>query len=388
MLAEKCHNAKNIYNHGNFIIRQEFIHNKKWLRYIEVEKLVKTDLNNTDYWDWNLANSGQQVLRQLDKNWKSFFASIKDWKKNPSKYNGMPKLPKYLKKDGLTEFALTTQQVKLKSDNLIHFPKSMNGFTIQPQFIYDRRFVKFNQCRVVPKNDRIIIELIYTISIPDFIKEQVAIGSIDLGLDNFVTFVDNLGNKPIIINGKGLKSCNQYYNMLIAKTKSELDINNNSGYSHLLYSITNKRNDKIKYFMHQASKYVVETCLDIGIKTLVIGKNKQQKQCNKMKNFVQISYNIFLQDLNYKCQEVGIELIITEESYTSGTSFLDNELPTKENYDISRRIKRGLFKTNNGILINSDVNGAYQIIKKVFRDVEIPADIGLVMNPVRISLVV
>ena len=386
MLEEKCHVAKNIYNHGNYLIRQEFTKNGKWLRYVEVEKLVKNNLEYQDYWEWNLANSGQQVLRRLDKNWKSFFASIKDWKKNPSKYTGMPKLPKYLKKDGLTEFALTTQQVRLKNDNLIHFPKSMNGFTIQPQFIYDERFVQFNHCRVVPKNDRIIVELIYTIDIPYFVKENGAIGSIDLGLDNFVTFVDNLGNKPIIINGKGLKSCNQYYNQLIANTKSELDKNGNSGYSHLLYSITNKRNDKIKHFMDKASKYIVENCLDLGIKTMVVGKNDGQKQNSKLKNFVQIPYNLFIQKLNYKCQEVGIELILTEESYTSGTSFLDDELPTKENYNISRRIKRGLFKSNNGKQINSDVNAAYQIMKKVFHDVARPMDIGLVMNPVRVNL--
>lgn len=315
------------------------------------------------------------------------FASIKDWKKNPSKYKGMPKLPKYLKKNGLTEFALTTQQVRLKNDNLIHFPKSMNGFTIQPQFVYDERFIQFNQCRVVPKNDRIIVELIYTISIPDFVKEQGAIGSVDLGLDNFVTFVDNLGNRPIIINGKGLKSCNQYYNKLIAKTKSQLDKNGNSNkYSHLLYSITNKRNDKIKQFMDKASKYIVENCLDLGIKTIIVGKNDNQKQSSKLKNFIQIPYNLFIQKLSYKCQEVGIELILTEESYTSGTSFLDDELPTKENYDISRRVKRGLFKSNSGKLINADVNAAYQIMKKVFRDAEMPTDIGLVMNPVRVNL--
>ena len=386
MLEEKCHVAKNIYNHGNYLIRQEFTKNGKWLRYIEVEKLVKNNIEYPDYWEWNLANSGQQVLRRLDKNWKSFFASIKDWKKNPSKYTGMPKLPKYLKKDGLTEFALTTQQVKLKEDNLIHFPKSMRGFTIQPQFIYDDRLVQFNQCRVVPKNDRIIVELIYTISIPDFVKERGAIGSIDLGLDNFATFVDNLGNKPIIINGKGLKSCNQYYNKLIAKTKSELDKNCNSGYSHLLYSITNKRNDKVKYFMDKTSKYIVENCLDLGIRTIVVGKNDNQKQNSKLKNFVQVPYNLFIQKLVYKCQEVGIELILTEESYTSGTSFLDDELPTKDNYDISRRIKRGLFKSNDGRLINADVNAAYQIMKKVFSDVVRPRDIGLVMNPVRVNL--
>ena len=246
MLEHKCHQAKNIYNHGNFIVRQGFIHNKKWLRYVEVEKLVKTDTDNTDYWDWELANSSQQILRRLDTNWKSFFASIRDWKKHPNKYKSIPKLPKYLKKDGLTDFALTTNQVKLKNDNLIHFPKSMNGLTIRPQFIYDDRYVQFNQCRIVPRNDRIIVELIYTISIPDFPKEKLGIGSVDLGLDNFVTLVDNLGNKPIIINGKGLKSCNKYYNMLVANTKSELDKNGNQGYSHKLYSITNKRNNNNK----------------------------------------------------------------------------------------------------------------------------------------------
>jgi len=387
MLEEKCHIAKNIYNHGNYLIRQEFTKNGKWLRYIEVEKLVKNNTDYPDYWEWNLANSGQQVLRRLDKNWKSFFAIIKDWKKNPHKYTGMPKLPKYLKKDGLTEFALTTQQVRLKNDNLVHFPKSMKGFTIQPQFIYDDGLVQFNQCRVVPRNDRIIVELIYTINIPDFVKENGFVGSIDLGLDNFVTFVDNLGNKPIIINGKGLKSCNQYYNKLIAQTKSELDKNGNYGYSHLLYSITNKRNDKVKHFIDKASKYIVEKCLALGITAIVVGKNDGQKQNSRLKNFVQIPYNLFIQKLAYKCQEVGIEMILTEESYTSGTSFLDNELPIKEDYNISRRVKRGLFKSNGGKLINADVNAAYQIMKKVFCDAIKPADIGLVMNPFRVNLI-
>ena len=386
MLEELCHKAKNTYNQGNYLIRQEFIKSGKWLRYNEIDKLIKYSNDNENYYSW-IANANQQVLRRLDKNWKSFFVSIKDWKNNPSKYKSMPKLPKYLKKNGLTEFGLTTVQCRLKNDNLIHFHQAMKGFTIQPQFIYDERFAQFNHCRIVPKNDRIIIELIYTINIPDFVKENGPIGSIDLGLDNFVTFVDNLGNKPIIINGKGLKSCNQYYNKLIAETKSELDKNGNSNkYSHLLYSITNKRNDKIKYFMDKTSKYIVENCLDLGIRIIVVGKNESQKQNSKMKNFIQVPYNLFIQKLAYKCQEVGIELILTEESYTSGTSFLDDELPTKENYNIDRRIKRGLFKSNEGKLINADVNAAYQIMKKVFSDVTRPGDIGLVMNPVRVNL--
>lgn len=392
ILKEKCHQAKNIYNHGNYLIRQEFINNGKWLRYTDVEHLVKTDDVYTDYWSWNLANSGQQILRQLDKNWKSFFSSIKDWTKHKNKYLGRPKLPKYLKKDSLCEFALTTNQVKLKSDNLVHFPKSLQGLIIKPQFIYDNRFIKFNQCRVVPKNDRIIIELIYTIDIENQPLDISNIGSIDLGVDNFVTFVDNLGNKPIIINGKGLKSCNKYYNELISKAKSELDLNkNHQKYSHKLHSITNKRNDKIKHYMHKTSRYIVDLCQSLNITTVVVGKNdgwKQKSNIDKANNqtFVQIPYQLFINDLQYKCEEVGINIILTDEAYTSGTSFLDNELPIKENYNKKRRIKRGLFKSNTGKLINADVNGAYQIMRKVFHDVEIPMDRGFVLNPVRINL--
>ena len=118
MLIDKCHEAKNIYNHANYIIRQEFINNGNWLRYDDIEQMLHDDMEYPDYWNWNLANSSQQVLRVLDKNWKSFFKAIKEYNKNPEKFTGRPKLPKYIKKNGYKEFALTTQQVKLKKDVL------------------------------------------------------------------------------------------------------------------------------------------------------------------------------------------------------------------------------------------------------------------------------
>lgn len=128
----------------------------------------------------------------------------------------------------------------------------------------------------------------------------------------------------------------------------------------------------------------------VSIGTIVIGKNDGWKQrCNigsvNNQKFIQIPYELFIQKLAYKCQESGIKLIQTEESYTSGTSFLDNEQPEKENYIKSRRVRRGLFRSNSGKLINADVNAAYQIIKKVFCDAEMPADRGFVMNPVRVN---
>lgn len=397
MLREKCHIAKNIYNHGNYLIRQEFINNGKYLKYEEVEQLMKTNTQYPDYWDLCLANSSQQILKVLDKNWKSFFESIKDYKVNPTKYNGRPKLPKYLKKDGFKEFALTNAQIWVHKDNLIHFPKSMSvnneRFTIKPRFITFNNFVKFNQCRIIPKHDRIVVELVYTIEIKE--KKNIFednIASIDLGIDNFATIVTNTFVKPIIINGKGLKSCNQYFNKEISKIQFSLMENNNQYTSHEYYRILNKREDKIENFMYKASNFVINFCLKHKIDTLIVGKNDGWKQFCKLgkannQHFYYIPYNTFINKLRYKCEEVGIKLIITEESYTSGTRFLDNEQPNKKNYDITRRIHRGLFKSNTGKLINADVNAAYQIIKKVFRNAASPpANSGCVMNPVRISI--
>ena len=391
LLEEKCHIAKNVYNHGNYVIRQEFIKNGKYLSYKEVEKILHNDIEYPDYWDLGLANSSQQILRTLDKNWKSYFKAIKDFSQHPEKYNGKPKLPKYKRKKGLKEFALTYNQFKLKSDNLIHFPKTLNGFTIKPNFI-NSQYDKIQQIRFVPQNDRITVEIIYLKTIVDFnIKSDNFIG-IDLGIDNFATIVSNNGIARII-NGKGLKSINRYYNKLIAKNKSKLDLaKSETEYSHKLYSITNKRNDKVDYFMHSASSYVVNLALSNNVSTVVIGKNEGWKnECNigKINNqkFVQIPYNSFIAKLEYKCQEVGITLITVDESYTSGTSFLDDELPIKDNYNKKRRIKRGLFKSNQGKFINVDVNAACQILRKVFVNAFKPDNIGFVMNPVKVNVI-
>ena len=389
LLKQKCHIAKNIYNQGNYLIRQEFLNNGNYLSYQQIEKLLHDD-ENSNYWDLGMANSSQQVLRVLDKNWKSFFRSIKDWSKHPEKYTGKPKLPRYLRKDGYKEFALTTNQAKLK-DGFVHFPKVLQGFKLKTKFSDRKDFVEFRQARIIPRNDCTIVELIYSIDIDiKTASEHKNIGSIDLGIDNFVTFVNNLGNKPIIINGKGLKSKNKYYNEIVAKHKSILDLNSNSGYSHKLYSIINKRNNFVKYFMHCSSKYIVNLCLERNITCIVVGKNKQWKTkstLSKLVNqtFVQIPYNSFIEKLKYKCEAVGITVIEVEESYTSGTSFLDNELPTKENYNKSRRIKRGLFKSNKG-LINADVNAACQIMRKVFTDAFKLSDRGWVGQPIRINI--
>ena len=109
MINEFCFMSKNLYNFANYQIRQEFITNKKYLNYNEIEKIVKMKDSNFDYRNMPTAQSAQQTLKLLDKNWQSFFASVKEYKKNPDKYTGRPKLPKYLKRNGRNILVLTNQ---------------------------------------------------------------------------------------------------------------------------------------------------------------------------------------------------------------------------------------------------------------------------------------
>ncbi len=144
VLSDFCSKSKNLYNHANYLVRQEFTRNNRWIRYAELDKILRADLEYPDYKQMPTAQTAQQLLRLLDKNWKSFFASIKDWKKNPNKYSGRPKLPKYLKKDGKYLLILTNQSCKIK-DNILHFPEVFNGFTLKPQFVNKINYKSFSK---------------------------------------------------------------------------------------------------------------------------------------------------------------------------------------------------------------------------------------------------
>ena len=191
--------------------------------------------------------------------------------------------------------------------------------------------------------------------------------SIDLGLNNLATIGSNV-IKPIIINGKPLKSINQFYNKRVSNLKSKLKDGKKT--SRRIKSLTDKRNNKIKDYLHKASTLLVNQLVSNDLNTLIIGNNKSWKQDINIgkrnnQNFVQIPHSTFIKMLEYKCKLRGINVLITEESYTSKCSFLDNEDIKKQKEYKGRRIKRGLFKSSKGILINADVNGSLNILKKV-----------------------
>lgn len=190
--------------------------------------------------------------------------------------------------------------------------------------------------------------------------------------------VNNIGKKPFAINGKPINSINAYFNKKRAKYMTYVD---NRGTSNRIKKLTRKRNNKIKYFFHNASRYIVDWCEKNNIDTLVIGENKNWKNESNMgkknnQNWISIPHNMLKDQIEYKCEDLGIEVLKQEESYTSKASFLDREkIPVyksgKDNfYEFSgKRIKRGLYKASDGTIIHADLNGAYNIVRKKLGDV-------------------
>ena len=391
-LDEITHASKNLYNYANYCIRQSFFKTSKMLsEYNLTGKFAKR--NQPDYKSMPSAQSAQQVIKLLFKNWKSYFKAIKEFKKDPSKFEAMPKPPKYKKQDGKNIIVFTAQNAKLK-DGYVHFPKKANIKPIKTKVSI------LKQVRIIPNPTCFIVEIVYE-------KEQKQVKivndtwlSIDLGLNNLVTTFNNIGEKPFIINGKVLKSINKFYNKKKAKLMSFVG---DRGGSNKINKFTHKRNMMIHDFMHKASRNIVNYCIEHKIEKIIIGNNihwKKNINIGKRNNqkFVSIPHSKLIEQIEYKAEEVGIKVIITEESYTSKTDHLALE-PLKKHLDkgydgvarpsLGKRVKRGMFWSSTRRLINADVNGAIGIARKVICESSITrllADRGLVTNPFRVQL--
>lgn len=198
--------------------------------------------------------------------------------------------------------------------------------------------------------------------------------SVDFGINNLMTVANNIGIQALIIKGKALKSFNQHFNKLKARLQSKLDLTNNEQlkihYQRKLDRLYRKRKHKLNDYLHKASHYLINQAVSNKVDTLVIGYNqgwKQEIDIGKVNNqkFVQIPFLALLNQVKYKANLMGIQVIVTEESYTSKCSFLDNEPLTKRSTYLGKRVCRGLFKSATDKLINADVNGALNILRKV-----------------------
>ena len=382
IIDEMCFNSKNLYNEANYVIRQKFIESGEYIPYKDMNFEFKTHEN----YKLCFSQPANCTLRLLDKNWKSYFKAIKDWKEHPNKYLGMPKLPKYLPKDGRFPWMIPNNQL------VYDYEKSTIYIRNRHMNDYDwhcRCLGRPIQVRFIPHGNHYTMEIVYEIEIEDIDKDMVSerIAAIDIGVDNLVTMTNNIMESPIIIKGKPLKSINQQYNKQKAKMQSDLMKRNGQHWSNKLETLSYKRNQRIKNYMHNTSALIIKWCVEHNIDTLVVGKNDTWKQEKKhMQNFTSIPYEMLLGQLQYKCENVGIKYIEVNEAYTSGTSYLDNEAPIKENYNKERRVQRGLFQAKN-MLINADVNGSLQIMRKVFPDSYTGYGIEVDLTPIIINAV-
>ena len=384
-LDNLCFLSKNLYNQALYRIRQQFFEDKTFKNYYDLNKELH-DENQIDYRALP-TNSSQETLKLVNQNYSSFFKSLQ------KQIKGV-KIPGYLDKTKGRQIVVynhMTLPSNLLEKGIIKLPKSNIQFRTKQKNI--------RQVRIVPKNNYIVLEVIYEASIKELLKDNKRYMSIDLGIDNLVSCSSNV-SKSFIINGKPIKSINQFYNKKKAVIQSELELKNKKKSSKQIQNLTLKRNNKIKDYFHKASRYIVNQLVNQSINTLIIGKNngwKQETNIGKKnnQNFVNIPHQMFINQLKYKCQLEGITVIEQEESYTSKVSFFDNDfIPIYQVNDelfksSGKRIKRGLYKTSNGLLINADINGSLNIMRKYLNEVcdEIisPANRGLVMNPVKIQ---
>ena len=399
-LLDLLHKSKNLYNAAIYTVRQFYFDavknesDKKYLCYYDTQKLLSHS-KNVDYYSLSVDIS-QSVLKQVDQNFKSFFALLK--KKQKGKYDKQINIPKYKDKDGYNCITINAAKlgIQFKKDGTLTIPNTAPN---KIQFKV-KNYSTCTQVRFIPCNGYIKMEAIYNYNEPMLKEDNGNYLSIDLGINNLCTCTSNVTNS-FLIDGKKLKQINQKYNKYKGKLQSKLPANR--VWSHKLNNITKNRNFKVNNYLHNCSAYIMNYVVSNNINTIIIGYNKGWKQdinigrINNQK-FTEIPFYKLINQIIYKGQMKGIRVILQEESYTSKASFFDNdEIPTyKEGAVIDsknfsgERVKRGLYRTKNGLLINADVNGSLNILRKYLKcnsDAIIqPADIGFVVNPLRIKL--
>ena len=350
--------GKNLYNATLFYQRASFF-KKDFQNYYAVNRMF-THENQIDYRALP-AKVSKQVQMLVDKNFKSYFALVK--KKIKGEYDSPVRIPRYLHKTkGRCTLPYPKDALSLKEDGMVKFSKT--GIKIKTKVEKER----IQGARIVPKGNHFVIEILYKKSKKQLVSDTIQkVAFIDPGLNNLMTVTSNAFS-PLLYSGKELKSLNQLANKKLAQVKSVLSKRGLYS-SPLLISIYNKRNRRIKDCLHKLSTHLVNQFVSHKIDTVIFGHNIGQKQDIKLgsvtnQNFVHIPFYELISLLQYKCELQGIRFITTEESYTSKCSFLDLEEVTKQKEYLGKRVKRGLFQTKEGILINADVNGSLNIGRK------------------------
>lgn len=381
------HLSKNLYNAALYLNRQHYFKTHSYYSDISIINEF-TQNDNVDYRALP-SKVAKQTVRQVHKDFTSFFKLLE--LKRKGEYDKKVNIPGYKDKKGYTLVTFPKESISKKpvydaeNDQYKH---TVCGRDKEFKFSFYSQHKHVDSVRIIPKQDGLyfILEIVYTVETPQYVPDNGKYASIDLGVNNLLAVFFNFDTDALLINGRPVKSVNQYYNKKKAQLQKELfachnTIVNSDEYgndcyeqqynSNQLRCLSTYRSNKINDALHKVSRFLVNHVVSLGVSKVIVGKNDCWKQDIKMgkrnnQTFVQIPHAKLINMLKYKLDLVGIELIIVEESYTSKCSALDYEEVTKHDKYAGKRVKRGLFKTRNGILINADINGAINIMRKVF----------------------
>lgn len=370
-LGKLCHLTKNLYNRGNFLIKDYLKTTRKILSYYDLDKQLKKE----ECYKVLPAHTAQHTLKILTHNWKAYFQAIKEWKKNPKKFLNKPNPPHFKRPKGETVAIFSNQQAMIVN-GWLQLPKKVD-FTIKTRLTAHN---DLREVRIVPRGVGYTVEIVYFKYLSKPKKKAVSKkGAIDLGLTNLVTFVDSIGSQPIVIKdeGKGIKSITQYYlkevkriqQQYAQQQKAHLKQKNKLIYGTKFLHLRRQWRWKTKDWLHKVSKFLVDLWEERGLHTIYIGYNPLWKQQLKLRRkttqlFVIVPFDKLITFLRYKAEERGITLELVEESHTSKCSFLDNEFPRHHSNYLGKRVKRGLFRSASCVFINADVNAAFNILLK------------------------
>ena len=364
LLKDYTKNSNALYNSSLYICNKYFEETGKYIGYNKLYNIIKTNIHYKNMTSFN----AQAILKLVDQNYRSYFALLR--KKQSGHYSDSVHTPKYRKPKSEFILVFNSQRVKLKN-NILKLTKD-----IKIKFTYDIPG-QIVQAIVKPNNfGSYTLLLTYkenNVVIPETDTKNFL--SIDLGLDNLATCVSNVG-PSFIVNGKPLKSYNNYYNKNKSKIQSELKVKNDMYYSTRLANLNLKRGRFIDNYMSQSVAIIAKYCISKKIGKVVLGYNESWKQNINLgkatnQHFVNVPYYNFKQKLRSKLESLQIELVEVNESYTSKCSSIDNELVENHNTYLGKRVSRGLFRSAEGILLNADVNGAINIARKVISEINI-----------------
>lgn len=369
-LVQWCSVSKCLYNQAIYAEKQSYKNGEGFLSYQRLDSILKTTTNLDGDINYRLlkAQVAQQNLKQVEKNYKGYFSALKEYKMHPEKFNGMPQPPEWNR--GLyRQITFPNQSCSIKKGR-VYFDK--NTYIDIPQYSkYGELLRNFNQVRINPKRRAEILEceIVYTVSDSHLNLDFSRHASIDLGVSNFVTLISDF-TRPVIYSGGQIKSINQGFNKELARLKSAVKKSQDSNTSRRITKLYERRDKRLYDLFHKVSKNIVDNLVKQGIGNLVVGYNEQWKDSIELghknnQTFVYIPYRKFLNYLQYKCEKVGIVFKTNEESYTSKCDALAFEEIGKHVTYLGKRIKRGLFKSSVGKVLNADVNGALSIMRKV-----------------------